>query len=301
MSTDVLLAAAVFGGIGCALALLIVAVRGTEVRRSAPPLGQRLDELVHRVGGRRVVAAAGVGLLIAVVTRWPVAALSGAALVYCWPRLFGGAGAARTAVARLEALATWTESLKDTIAGAVGLEQAIPATVPAASPLIQPQLIRLVGRLRAREPLADALLRFNADLDDPSAELAVGALILNAQLRGPGLKRTLAALAESAREELDVRRRIEAGRLKIRRGVQIVVGVTLGFVAVVASLNGDYLQPYDTPVGQLVLLVVAAFFAGGFLWLRSLSEFATPERLLPRPADALGTTAPSRLTVGSVR
>ena len=29
-------------------------------------------------------------------------------------------------MARLEALATWTESLRDTIAGAVGLEQAIP-------------------------------------------------------------------------------------------------------------------------------------------------------------------------------
>jgi len=39
----------------------------------------------------------------------------------------GGAAEERRAIARLDALASWTESLRDTIAGAVGLEQAIPA------------------------------------------------------------------------------------------------------------------------------------------------------------------------------
>ena len=37
-------------------------------------------------------------------------------------------------MARLEGLAIWTESLRDTIAGAVGLEQAIPASLRVAAP-----------------------------------------------------------------------------------------------------------------------------------------------------------------------
>lgn len=222
-------------------------------------------------------------IAVAVLTRWPVAALAAGALTFLWPRLFGGAAAAQAAIDRLEALATWTESLKDTIAGAVGLEEAIPATLPAASPRIQPQLVRLVGRLRAREPLPAALSRFAADLDDPSADLVVAALIFNARLRGAGLRDTLVALATSAREELDMRRRVEAGRRSIRKGVRIVVAVALGFVGALAAFNSAYLAPYDTAVGQLVLVLVIAVFGAGFAWLRALSEFDMPERFLHRP------------------
>ena len=69
-------------------------------------------------------------------------------------------------------------------------------------------------------------------LTDPSAflpaielTLMIAALILNARLRGPGLRDVLTALAESTREELDMRRRVEAARRSTRRSAQIVVGV----------------------------------------------------------------------------
>ena len=52
-----------------------------------------------------------------------------------WPgAAFGGAAGERRSIIRLEALATWTESLRDTIAGAVGLERAIAASLRAAAP-----------------------------------------------------------------------------------------------------------------------------------------------------------------------
>jgi len=192
------------------------------------------------------------------------------------PDGFGGPAGA----ARLEALATWTESLRDTIAGAVGLEQAIPATAATAHPLIRPHLLRLVGRTEARQPLSVALRRLAADLADPSADLVVAALILNAELRGPGLRQTLTALAASAREEVEMRRRIEAGRRGIRRGVRIVVGVTVGFVGLLALFNREYLRAYDSPVGQGALLVVVGVFASGFLMLRRLAVVDMPDRFL---------------------
>jgi Flp pilus assembly protein TadB len=145
--------------------------------------------------------------------------------------------------------------------------------------------VRLNGRLEARSPLPDALRRLAADLDDPSADLVVAALVLNAELRGPGLRASLTALAASAREELDMRRRVEAGRRGIRRGVGIVVAVTAGFLGVLVLFNRDYLAPYDDPLGQVVLAGVCAVFACGFAMLRHLAAFELPDRFLEMPDD----------------
>ena len=60
-------------------------------------------------------------------------------------------------VERLEALATWTESLRDSIAGSIGLEEAIRHSLTAAPPVLHPALLRLEGRLRVQIPLPQAL------------------------------------------------------------------------------------------------------------------------------------------------
>ncbi|MFI7586917.1 type II secretion system F family protein [Spongisporangium articulatum] len=233
--------------------------------------------LRHR---RRVGVAAGAALLTLVVTRWPVAAVAAGALTLAWPSLLGGGRAERRAAARLEALAIWTESLRDTIAGAVGLEQAIIATARSAPAPIAPQLRLLADRLRVRVPLETALRRLAEDLDDTSADLIVAALILNSRLRGPGLRQVLTSLSESARAELEMRGRVSAGRAATRRSVQIVVGVTVLFVLLLVLGNPGYVEPYRHPAGQLVLAIVVAFFGAGFFWLRRLSEYDLPARFL---------------------
>jgi Flp pilus assembly protein TadB len=278
---DVLFAVVAGGLCGGGLALFVLAMRGLPVRSGPPPRRSR-EEIIRTLSTRSALAVM-IGLVVLVVTRWPIAAIGTGVLVLAWNGLAGGAAEERRSMARLEALAAWTESLRDTIAGAVGLEQAIPASVRAASPVLQQPLRTLVDRMHTRVPLPDALRRFADDLDDPSADLVVAALILNARLRGGGLRATLQALSASAREELDMRRRVEAGRRAIRKGVKIVVGVTLGFVAALALLNSAYLAPYDTALGQLVLLVVVAVFGAGFAWLRALSEIDMPQRFLHMP------------------
>ena len=191
-------------------------------------------------------------------------------------------GSERIGIARLEAMAVWTESLRDTIAGAVGLEQAIPATAVNAGAAIRPSLNLLVDRLRIREPLPDALMAFAEDIDDPSADVICAALVLNARLRGPGLRDVLTALAVSAREELDMRRRIEASRKSIRRSVQIVVGV----IVLARGRLLVRLQPAPTSSrtarssASSCWLVVLAIFAAGVVWLRRLAGVSEPERFL---------------------
>lgn len=278
MVTPELLLIVLAGALAGGGALLLVNSLTPQV--PAPHVSQSTIQPRIAKLGARVPLAVGAGFVLLLLTRWPVLAVAGGLLVFFAPALFGGAASEKQAIAKLEGLAAWTESLRDTIAGAVGLEQAIPATAYAASPSIAPQLTTLADRLRVRTPLPIALQRFADELDDPSADLIVAALMLNARLRGPGLRDVLTSLAGSAREELEMRRRVGSGRASTRRSVQIVVGITVVFVLGLVLFNRDYVEPYSSPLGQIVLLVVLLFFAAGFMWMRRLSVFDLPERFL---------------------
>jgi Flp pilus assembly protein TadB len=259
---------------GAGLILLVVAVRGTPVKPPRPAGAVTSNERLLRIG-----LSAAIGLLTLIGTGWPVAAVGAGVLWY----LFGPALGRRTPtgdIDRVEALASWCESLRDTISGAVGLEQAIPASLNAAGPAISRPLGLLVDRLRTRQPLPRALHRFADDLDDPSADLVVAALILNSRLRGPGLRDLLGALAKSARAELDMRRRVAAARRSTRRSVRIVVVVSLGVSILMTLLNHSFVDVYNSVFGEVILGIIIAIYGAGFLWLRRLSTFTTTSRFL---------------------
>jgi Flp pilus assembly protein TadB len=279
-----LLAIGIGGLTGAALFLAAAALYGLPPRRAGSGPG-RLDRLRREVFSLRGAVAAVTGLLVLLATRWVAPAIGLGLLAYHW-RALSGAGYERLAVARLEGLATWTESLRDTIAGAVGLEQAIPASTRIATTAIREPLLRLVDRLHTRVAMPDALRMFAADLDDPSADLIIAALIINSRLRGPGLRDLLGALARSVREELDMRRKVGAERRSTRRSVQIVVGVSVGMAVGLALIDRAFLAPYSSPFGQLVLGLIALIYAAGILWLRRLARFEAPHRLLGDPLTA---------------
>jgi Flp pilus assembly protein TadB len=279
-----LLALAVGGAVGAGLFLLFVAVRGLPP--SGPARQGPLRRWMADVGRVRAVVAVAAGLLTLVATQWVVAGVGAALLVLSW-RGLSGAAAERRALARLEALANWTESLRDTIAGAVGLEQAIPASVRVAGPTLKEPLTRLVDRLHTRTAMPDALRAFADEVNDPSADLIIASLVINARLRGPGLRDLLGALSTSVREELDVRRKVNAERRSTRRGAQIVVGISVGLALVLAVFDRGYVRIYGSVTGQLVLCLVTGFYAAGIVWMRALARFPQPERLLaagPGPA-----------------
>ena len=261
-----ILAGALIGG---GLFLLVAYVAGVDM-----PGGGGGGARLVRVTSRRLVVAAAVGLAVLLLTRWVVLTAAAAVLVLVWPMLFGGSRQERVAAARIEGLATWAESLRDTIAGAVGLEQAIPATVYAASPVIRGDLTLLADRMRVRVPLPVALRQFADDLDDPTADLIICALMMNSRLRGPGLRQLLGNLAATARAELDMRQRVSASRAGMRRSAQIVVVFSM------AVFNRSFVAPYGSAQGQMVLFVVVALFAVGLMWMRRLAGVTLPRRFL---------------------
>lgn len=262
-----------------AAALGLIAVSRLVRHQSAiPPI--RLGDGLDGTKARQVATALTVGVAVLLLTRIPVAGIGAGAVVALWPRIFGGGRAGRLQLEKIEAIASWTESLRDTSSAAAGLEQAIPATAASAHPLLRERVRELSARLDGRVPLPEALARFADDVDDPAADMVVAALSLNARQRAGGLTRILGSLAESARAELEMRRKVENERRLLRRQAQrIAIGV-LGFVALQAVVARSWVEPYATPFGQVVLTVIAAVFIAAFVRMRSLSNTDPEPRFL---------------------
>ena len=236
-------------------------------------------------GTRQLGIALVAGLAALLITRWALAGVAAAVVVVLWPRLFGGGRAGRRQLEKVEALAAWTESLRDTATAAAGLEQAIPATVGAAHALLLAPVRDLAARLDGRVPLPEALARFADDVDDPAADMVVAALSLNARQRAGGLERILTSLAASSRTELEMRRKVEHERRALRRQAQRIALAVLGFIVLQALFARGWVEPYSTLLGQLVLMVLAAIFIGAFVRMRSLSDGEVEARFLTSPRE----------------
>lgn len=284
--------AALCGAVIAAGLLLIVAGA-----RRVPVEQRRLDWSAARVRvrglvrrRRTVLAAGGAGVMAWAVTGWPVAALATATAVVGLPRLVSGAPG-RAQLARLEALEVWTRRLSDLLgSGAGGLEQAIGMSVRTCPTPIAPEVGALAGRMRVLG--AEAALRaFADDLSDigsPAADLAAAALILRVRRGGRGVRPVLEALAADVAELVRARRAVEADRAKPRSNVRVLVAITAVVLTVTLLFARDYLHPFTTPVGQLMLAAIIAVFAAAAAMLARITRQPATPRFLSAPALGSG-------------
>jgi ABC-type Fe3+-siderophore transport system permease subunit len=61
------------------------------------------------------------------------------------------------------------------------------------------------------------------------------------------------------------------------------VGLSVA-VVVIAALSGDYMAPYGTPFGQLLMALLAGLFILLLLWVRSMTRPTRAPRLLGPPS-----------------
>jgi Flp pilus assembly protein TadB len=269
-------------GFGAGLWLLVTGVSRRHRRPSAS-----MTSALRRFGDRRaplwLVAALAVGALSAVVTRWPVAGLLAGLAVWAAPGMLAGAKASTRAHARLEAVAAWTESLRGTLQAAAGLEQAIIATAATAPEAIRDEVSALAGAIRSGVRLPTALRALAADLDHPDADRVVAALLLAATGHARNLAEQLEALAAAAREQAAARLRVHTEWATTRTSVRVIIVVAVLMAAGMITFNREFLAPYDTAGGQVVLTVVGFMFAAGFVWLARMSRIPDPPRVLAAP------------------
>lgn len=270
--------------IGVGVLLIIQGLRGR------PVLPRSSDGIPDAFRSSRTWGwiAAGVvaALLVYAVTGWLVAAAAAGVLVAVTPRLVGGRSERQVFIARTEAVAAWTEMIRDTMAGAAGLEQALIASAAVAPAAIRDEVDRFVARLD-RMPLTEALARLGDDLDHPSADLVVVSLANAARMEARELGPLLTRLAESIRGDVKMRLRVEVGRARIRTSARIVVITTIVTTLIVYVFSRNLLEAYDTAAGQLWLLVVFAVFALGAWLLHSYGRLDMPERFRARQRTTL--------------
>lgn len=222
------------------------------------------------------------GVLGWALTGWVLALVIAPAAVLGLPALLSPPPAA-TQISRLEAMEEWTRSLSGVLTVGIGLEQALVATLRSTPAPINPEVSRLVARLRARWDTETALRAFADELDDATGDLIAANLILGARRRGAGLASVLEGLAESVAADVRARRQVEADRAKPRATARWVTLISTS-VLVVLALSGGYVEPYGSPIGQVILVVLLSAYVATLVWMRRMATGKPLPRFLdPRP------------------
>jgi len=274
-------------GTGLGLLLVVAGLTGRRILGVRPTDGRpRLGTGAHTA---RWAAAVLTALVVWAVTGWIAGGLLAGGAALAAPRLLGGGARRRAEIDRTEAIASWTEMIRDSIVAASGLEEAIVATERVAPGPIAPEVRALVHRLH-HQSLADSLMQFGAALHHPSGDIVVTSLVIAIRMEASDLSSLLSRLAEATRGDARMRVRVEVGRARVRTATKVIVGVVAAAATFLAVTNRQYLAVYNTATGQLVLVVIAAVFALGAWLLELMAATELPERFTARTASPEGVS-----------
>jgi tight adherence protein B len=223
--------------------------------------------------------AAASGLIVGLLTGWPAAALFSALGILLLPSFVRATRRSRS-TERTEAAAAWTELLRDTLSAASGLSQAIVTTAHLAPDPLKVPVKTLSARITNGMSLVEGLRLFADEIDDPSVDLVVCALTLAASARTQKVSDLLGALAQSMREEVVMRLRVESGRASARSGVRTIAIFSVVFMAALVLVARPYLSPFSSSQGQVVLTVAFLLDAVGIGIMLRLVRDQRPQRLL---------------------
>ena len=253
--------------------IVIAGIRGVAVP-DRPRRTIDTDGLWWRAG--LVVVAA---FVVFAVTGWPAAGVLAGACAWLAPMLVGVRAGRDRLTRRSEAVASWTEMLRDTIASHAGLQEAIAVTSRVAPVAIREEVQALSIRAE-RDGLSPALRRFAEDLDDPVADLVVASLVIAAERQAQRLGELLGQIAVAAREQAAMRMRVETGRARTYASSKALVVITFGLAVSLLLFAPSFMEPYDTTTGQLVLVGIGVLFSAALWGLVALGRPAATPRLL---------------------
>ena len=262
---------------GLGLLVLIAGLTGRQVldlsRRT------RIEPHAARSLALRTMSALGGGGAAVAATGWPVLGVAAAIAGYWMPTIWGTRGRTRLETDRVEAIATWTEQLRDVLGGASGLHSALIATA-ALSPLaIRPETERLAARLEY-ERTSSALRKFADDVHHPVADFVVAALVVAADNEARNLAGLLGRLADTAREEARLRTKVWVSRARIRTSLRVIATVIPVMVGAVMLVDRHYLDPYNSASGQIALAATLVVFAIAYALMSRTGRIRLPERFL---------------------
>lgn len=222
-------------------------------------LGELTRPVLAEITPRVAVAALAVGMLVWWVTGWPAMLVIASGATAATVAGFGRKRDREGYVDKTEAIAVWTEMIRDSLAGSSGLASALVASAEVAPTPIADELGRFHTRARQGE-LGLALETLQDDLDHPAADRVCNVLIHTANGPTKRVGELLDRLAHTTRSDVQLLTDTYADRAQPyseARTLTIIAGVFM----VVLSLTPTLSASYDGTSGQLVLLFGAAVFA----------------------------------------
>ena len=265
---------------------VLLSIALVAVQRSLAPRGAEsatsasTPSVLAGVSAARVIAGLTVAVLVLFATRWLSLSLVVGGFVVFWGRLLHDTRADDER-RRIEGIAKWLEDLRDTLRGsAMGAEEALEQVAMRPPAAIAGALRTFAHRRRQGFRTEDALADLADELAHPTADAAVAAirLVIGGSTGAGRLYGTVSALAAAAHDEVTARERIDRTRAVYQSSMQRLVAIGALLVGYLQLAGGDLLSPYDTAVGQVVLVLPLGLWVGCILWLRSLCRYQLPQR-----------------------
>lgn len=265
------------------LAIILGVVVAVVPSTAAPSV--RVSRDTARKSGLRAIVALAAGLLVFLVSGWAIPGLVvGIGAFWVAGGLLGRDRSSSSEIARLDALASWIENVRDVLMAGEQPIGAINSTVASCQPVIRPHVRRLAAGLGRQEPEL-VFRRFADDLDDPVADMVAAGLSI-AIRRGARTVPVLTSLAEQTRQQVDRRRLVEAERAPTRREVQaLTLIMSLLILGLLVFGRSEYLDSYDTVSGQIFLAVALGLYAALIVRVQKLAAFPRPSRFLTAAAQ----------------
>jgi Flp pilus assembly protein TadB len=267
-------------GIGAGISLAYTA------RHPAPRTSSETAVRAPLPTRRVLLAVIGAGIVY-LLTGWIAAIPITVAAIWFLPGMLGHDARHERELATVEAIAAFTEMLRDTLSAAAGLNQALAVACRHAPEALQPAAVELAERIEARDGTTrQALHAFADQIDDPTADLVALALAAASEHPTRDLAGLLSSLASTAREQAAMRTRTAVAQARTRTAIRMITAITVGLALVLLVIDRPYLADYDSATGQVILLWVAGIFALALRWLKSLAVIPSPQRLWTHRIEA---------------
>ena len=263
-----------------ALGLLLLYDGLTGVRRTGHPgWHQRLDRIVEEAGIEALDASRLLALCVAcaITSGLLVAGISSSSLIAAVFAIGGGwlpLAFVRSRRTRRQRLfrAAWPDAIQGLISAVragISLSEACAAQADKGPEELRPGFRAFSGTYRATGSFQTGLDRMRVELSDPVADRVVASLTLAYEVGGTDLVRVLRTLADFVREDLRVRKEIEA-RWSWTVTAARVAAAAPWLVLLMMSTRPEAATAYNSPAGATVITGGAiATFVGYRLMLRA--------------------------------
>jgi len=219
------------------------------------------------------------GFLAFTFTSWPVAGFYGFLAGFLGPSQWIATRKRRESIERVEAIATWIETLRDTMAASAGLQEALRLSGAVAPQPIRPEVRAMVARLQ-HQSVAQALRRFAGDMKHPLADQIVASIILSSMRSAGSLRPILALTSAAARDTGAMWRQVESLRSSSYQQARLSMVISIGLMVLMVAQNRDFLTPFDSGGGQVALFIIFGVFFGSAAVLYRMGRPTVPDRVL---------------------